>query len=79
MAAKSKRTTVPGIQVRASQHREELLEEARALRRDGKIREAKGVESRAQQVEQLVGALEGEVAQAQSRSSGLPEELDRRH
>jgi hypothetical protein len=79
MAAKNKRTTVPGIQVRASQHREELLEEARALRRDGKIREAKGVESRAQQVEQLVGALEGEVAQSQSRSSGLPEELDRRH
>jgi hypothetical protein len=79
MAAKSKRTTVPGIQVRASQHREELLEEARALRRDGKIREAKGVESRAQQVEQLVGALEGEVAQAESRSGGLPEELERRH
>jgi hypothetical protein len=79
MAAKSKRTTVPGMQVRASQHREELLEEARALRRDGKIREAKGVESRAQQVEQLVGALEGEVAQAESRSGGLPEELERRH
>jgi hypothetical protein len=78
MAAKNKRTTVPGIQARASQHREELLEEARALRRDGKIREAKGVESRAQQVEQLVGALEGEVAQA-TRSNGLPEELDRRH
>jgi hypothetical protein len=79
MAAKSKRTTVPGMQVRASQHREELLEEARALRRDGKIREAKGVESRAQQVEQLVGALEGEVAQAESRSGGLPEEFERRH
>ena len=61
MAAKSKRATVPGLQVRASQHRDELLEEARALRRDGKIREAKGVEKRAQQVEQLVGALEGEA------------------
>jgi hypothetical protein len=68
MAAKSKRTTIPGIHARASQHREELLEEARALRRDGKIREAKGVESRAQQVEQLVGALEGEAGTPDSRS-----------
>ena len=67
MAAKSKRATVPGLQVRASQHRDELLEEARALRRDGKIREAKGVEKRAQQVEQLVGALEGEVRPSDRR------------
>ncbi len=79
MAAKSKRTTVPGMHGRASHHREELLEEARALRREGKIREAKGVESRAQQVDQLVGALEGEVRQPQSGSGGLPEDLDRRH
>ena len=46
---------------RASQHREELLEEARALRAAGKIREARGVEKRAAQVDQLVGALEAEV------------------
>jgi hypothetical protein len=45
-----------------------LLEEARGLRRDGKIREAKGVEKRAQQVDQLVGALEGEVGSPASRS-----------
>ncbi len=79
MAAKNKRTTISGMHARASQHREGLLEEARVLRRGGKIREAKGVESRAQQVEQLVGALEGEVAQVESRSGGLPEESDRRH
>jgi hypothetical protein len=76
MAAKSKRTpragfddaTVPstgvqdgsGMHLRALRHREELVEEARALRRAGKIREAKGVEKRVQQVEQLLGALEGE-------------------
>jgi hypothetical protein len=46
--------------VRASRHREELLEEARTLRRAGKIRAAKGVENRVQQVDQLIGALEGE-------------------
>jgi hypothetical protein len=68
MAAKSKRpsggTTAPkedsGIYLRASRHREDLMEEARVLRRAGKIREAKGVESRVQQVDQLLGALEGE-------------------
>jgi hypothetical protein len=59
MAAKSKR--LPGMHLRASKHREELLEEARKLRRDGKIHAAKGVEKRAQQVDQLVGALEGEA------------------
>ena len=68
MAAKNKRTTIPDMHLRASQHREELLEEARALRRDGKIREAKGVEKRAQQVDQLVGALEGEVRLPEVRS-----------
>jgi hypothetical protein len=36
------------------------VEEARNLRRAGKIRAAKGVESRVQQVDQLLGALEGE-------------------
>ena len=78
MTAKSKRTpraasddaTAPradvpeqfGMQHRASQLHEELVEEARTLRRAGKIREAKGVEKRAQQVEQLLGALEGVVS-----------------
>jgi hypothetical protein len=66
MAAKNQR--LPDMHLRASQHREELLEEARSLRRDGKIREAKGVEKRAQQVDQLVGALEGEVRSPDVRS-----------
>jgi len=68
MAAKSKRpsgaSVAPnegsGMYLRASRHREDLMEEARALRRAGKIRAAKGVENRVQQVEQLLGALEGE-------------------
>jgi len=68
MAAKSKRpsgdmtTSEEGssMYLRASRHREDLVEEARALRRAGKIRAAKGVESRVQQVDQLLGALEGE-------------------
>jgi hypothetical protein len=71
MAAKSKRPTRAttgslglydafGTHRRASQHREELLQEAVTLRREGKIGEAKGVEKRAQQVEQLVGALEAD-------------------
>ena len=68
MAAKSKRPSGDptaskegsGMYLRASRHREDLMEEARALRRAGKIRMAKGVESRVQQVEQLLGALEGE-------------------
>jgi len=46
--------------LRASRRREDLMEEARALRRAGKIRAAKGVESRVQQVDRLLGALEGE-------------------
>jgi hypothetical protein len=71
MAANTKRTsreTAPskgsqensGIFPRTSRYREELAEEARTLRRAGKIREARGVEGRVQQVEQLLGALEGE-------------------
>jgi predicted RNA-binding protein YlxR (DUF448 family) len=68
MAAKSKRpsgdTTTSeqgsGMYLRASRHREDLMEEARALRRAGKIRAAKGVESRVQQLDQLLGALESE-------------------
>ena len=60
MAAKSKRTEGSGMYLRASRYREDLVEEALALRRAGKIRAAKGVESRVQQVDQLLGALEGE-------------------
>jgi hypothetical protein len=65
MAANSKPSS-RGVQddsamyFRASKYREELQEEARTLRRSGKIRAAKGVESRVQQVDQLIGALEGE-------------------
>lgn len=46
--------------LRASDVREHLLEEARTLRSAGKIREARGVEKRAAQVDQLVGALESD-------------------
>jgi hypothetical protein len=75
MAAKSKRpsgdvTTLEqgsGMYLRASRHREDLVEEARALRRAGKIRAAKAVESRVQQVEQLLGALEGEKQVAREK------------
>jgi hypothetical protein len=49
-----------GTLVRASDVRQHLLEEARTLRSAGKIREARGVEKRAAQVDQLVGALEAE-------------------
>jgi hypothetical protein len=49
-----------GMYSRASRYREELAEEARTLRRAGKVRAAKGVENRVHQVEQLLGALENE-------------------
>ena len=49
-----------GTYSRASRYREELAEEARTLRRAGKIRAAKGVENRVHQVEQLLGALESD-------------------
>ena len=76
MAAKNKRANrasaseaarIPGthkatdLHFRASHHREELLEEARALMAAGKVREARAVEKRAGQVEQLVGALEADI------------------
>jgi hypothetical protein len=69
MAAKNKptrprpRDTAPqdsNMLLRASDVREHLLEEARALRAAGKIREARSVEKRAAQVDQLVGALEAD-------------------
>ena len=59
----------PPMLLRASRYREELAEEARALRRAGKIRAAKGVEGRVQQVEQLLGALEGERPVGPGRAS----------
>ena len=49
------------LHLRAAHHREELLEEARALLAAGKVREARAVEKRAGQVEQLVGALEADI------------------
>jgi hypothetical protein len=52
-----------GMYLRASRYREELMDEVRSLRRAGKIRAARSVESRMQQVEQLIGALEGEGLQ----------------
>jgi hypothetical protein len=75
MAAKNKRSNratseaarTPGahktadLHFRAAHHREELLEEARALMAAGKVREARAVEKRAGQVEQLVGALEADI------------------
>jgi hypothetical protein len=68
MAAKNKPTRADArddapqkpMLLRASDVREHLLEEARALRGAGKIREARGVEKRAAQVDQLVGALEAD-------------------
>jgi hypothetical protein len=59
-----------GTRLRASQRRDELLEEMLVLRRSGKIREARGVEKRAAQVEQLLGALETEVKLPNRRNLG---------
>ena len=80
MAAKNKRTgrggasgidrlgaeerSAFGLHLRASQHREALLEEARELLSAGRVREARAVEKRAGQVEQLLDALESEVRDA---------------
>ena len=64
MAARNKRA--PRTHQRAAQHRDDLLEEARTLMAAGRIREARAVESRAGQVQQLVGALESDLkAEAQ--------------
>lgn len=62
-------TGAPPMFFRATRYREELAEEARTLRRAGKIRAAKGVEGRIHQVEQLLGALEGEGTAGQDRTS----------
>lgn len=88
MAAKNKRTkrvttpnaTAPGpgapqhssLYTRASQHRDELLEEARSLMATGRIREARAVEGRAGQVGQLLGALESEIRQNSHAPGAAP-------
>jgi hypothetical protein len=83
MAAKNKRPTratgldrtgsdvrdVSGLQLRASHHRDELLDEARTLRAAGKIRESRAVEKRAGLVEQLLGAIESELRRPDSHES----------
>jgi electron transfer flavoprotein alpha subunit len=70
MAARNKR--VRSTHQRASQHREELLQEARSLMSAGRVREARAVESRAGQVAQLVGALESDI-RAESEMGDTPE------
>lgn len=67
MAARNKR--VKGTHDRASHHRDELLQEARSLLADGKVREARAVEGRAHQVDQLVGALDSDLL-AESQLGG---------
>ena len=74
MTAKTNRISRPqtgddtDMHFRAAKRHEELVEEVQALSRAGKIRESRGVEGRAHQVEQLLGALEG-AAPASSRPS----------
>ena len=81
VAAKNKRSGYPrapanvthdsvSLHLRAAQHRDELLEEAKELQAAGRIREARAVEKRAAQVEQLVGALETEVHGASHEQGG---------
>ncbi len=70
MAAKNKRAKA--THDRAAHHREELLQEARALMADGKVREARAVEGRANQVDQLVGALDSDLLAESQLSSWDP-------
>lgn len=79
MAAKNKRPNrfgdvrdSVGMHFRASQHRDELLEEARELQSAGRIREARAVQKRASQVDQLIGALESEVHKTPAQSDTPP-------
>jgi hypothetical protein len=67
MAARNKRVTE--THDRASHHREELLQEARSLMSAGRVREARAVEARANQVDQLVSALDSDLL-AESQLSG---------
>jgi hypothetical protein len=68
MAAKNKRTTRDTVS-RASHHRDELIEEARSLMAAGRVREARAVEGRAGQVNQLLGAIESEPRPESDRDS----------
>ena len=69
MAAKNKR--VKRTHERASHHREELLQDARSLMAAGRVREARAVEGRANQIDQLVGALESDLlAESQLEGEG---------
>jgi len=70
MAARNKRVKV--THDRAAHHREELLQEARSLMAEGKVREARAVEGRANQVEQLVGALDSDLLAESQISSADP-------
>jgi hypothetical protein len=67
MSAKNKR--IKGTHQRASRHREELLQEARSLLAGGKVRESRAAEARANQVDQLVGALDSDLL-AESQLEG---------
>jgi len=67
MAAKNKR--VHSTHLRASHHREELLDEARSLMAAGRVREARAVESRAGQIRQLVNALESDLRSEEGDAS----------
>jgi hypothetical protein len=51
----------PATYLRALQHRDELLQEARTLLAAGRVREARAVEKRAAQIWQLLGALESDA------------------
>ena len=72
MAAKNKRSSLPGgagaiarsssgLLFRATQHRDDLLDEVRTLQAAGRVRQARALQKRAEQIGQLVGALETEV------------------
>lgn len=72
MAAKNKRSSIPdgaaaiarsssGLLFRAAQHRDDLLDEVRTLQAAGRVRQARALQKRAEQIGQLVGALETEV------------------
>lgn len=50
-----------GLHLEASKHRDELLEEARALQIAGKIREARKKLKHAQEIQHRLTALETEV------------------
>jgi hypothetical protein len=52
---------ISGLQLKASQHRDELLAEARALQAAGKIREARKRLRAAQEIQHRLTALETEV------------------